>query len=531
MRKVLVLVVLAIFSLSAEILVSDDFESGTGNWTLTGNWGLEEGTSVSGTHFLTESPTGNYTANEVSSAVWKNPVDLSTYYDANVSFWIKFNIEEDFDYMFFEVSDDNGAYWRRLKTWTGEVSDWQKETVSLALYAGHSNVTFRFLFDSDPGLEADGMHIDDFIIEAGVFPNTGPYIYFWDAPVNYEGALNEFKSGAEVYDPDGVDSVWVEYSVDFSDTIFKVIALNTLENLWEFTIPNYGPGSQIDFRICAQDASDEHMTSSTSEYSYISGDYKIYDSGTISYYKLIENDQAMAVRITPHIYAQTGLVFALIRNYMDLDHISADMKFHVWTDNDGVPGEDMIIPITVTPEAYLENNCAFTRVDLRSYYLPMTEDFWIGVSAFEGNVYSLIEAPYEEGTTAYERSCSGSWSGTEWIWFQDTDYNYHFRAIMSEPEGIEENPILPSSTELHQNYPNPFNPSTVIGYSLKSEGMVILSVFNTKGELVRTLVNEKKTAGNHSVNFNGEGLNSGIYFYKLDVNGSNVDSKRMLLIK
>lgn len=96
--------------------------------------------------------------------------------------------------------------------------------------------------------------------------------------------------------------------------------------------------------------------------------------------------------------------------------------------------------------------------------------------------------------------------------------------------GIEDTSV-PSSTELRQNYPNPFNPSTEISYSLKNEGMVTLSVFNTKGELINSLVNEEKAAGNHTVNFNGEGLNSGIYFYRLSVDGNVTESKRMLLIK
>jgi len=96
--------------------------------------------------------------------------------------------------------------------------------------------------------------------------------------------------------------------------------------------------------------------------------------------------------------------------------------------------------------------------------------------------------------------------------------------------GIENN-NMPLITELRQNYPNPFNPSTEINYSLKSEGMVTLSVFNTKGELVSSLVNGMKTAGNHSVNFNGEGLNSGIYFYKLSVDSKPVQSRKMMMLK
>jgi len=104
--------------------------------------------------------------------------------------------------------------------------------------------------------------------------------------------------------------------------------------------------------------------------------------------------------------------------------------------------------------------------------------------------------------------------------------------IKTDENGTEiKSPFLPQTAELRQNYPNPFNPSTEISYSLKTEGLVMLSVFNTKGELVRTLANEKKTAGNHSVNFNGEGLNSGIYFYKLSVDGKAVQSRKMMMLK
>lgn len=102
--------------------------------------------------------------------------------------------------------------------------------------------------------------------------------------------------------------------------------------------------------------------------------------------------------------------------------------------------------------------------------------------------------------------------------------------LSKHPTSIEDN-ATPSSTELHQNYPNPFNPSTEISYSLKGESLVTLSVFNTKGELINSLVNEKKTAGNHSVNFNAENLNSGIYFYKLSVDGKAVQSKKMMMLK
>ncbi|MBK8983252.1 MAG: T9SS type A sorting domain-containing protein [Ignavibacteria bacterium] len=90
---------------------------------------------------------------------------------------------------------------------------------------------------------------------------------------------------------------------------------------------------------------------------------------------------------------------------------------------------------------------------------------------------------------------------------------------------------IPDKYSLSQNYPNPFNPVTVIHYSIPSGGnKVKLSVYNNLGKEIQTLVNEKQHAGSYSVNFNGEGLPSGIYFYRLEA-GDFSETKRMILIK
>ena len=97
--------------------------------------------------------------------------------------------------------------------------------------------------------------------------------------------------------------------------------------------------------------------------------------------------------------------------------------------------------------------------------------------------------------------------------------------------GIEAEEIsLVKDFELSQNYPNPFNPSTSIQFSLQNNSEVKLSVFNTKGELVSNLKDEKMAKGLHSVNFDASSLNSGIYFYTLKVNGKS-ESKKMILVK
>ncbi len=85
--------------------------------------------------------------------------------------------------------------------------------------------------------------------------------------------------------------------------------------------------------------------------------------------------------------------------------------------------------------------------------------------------------------------------------------------------------------ELYQNYPNPFNNSTKISYSISEPANVKLTVFNLKGELVRRLVNTRQSKGQYSVIFNADDLNSGIYFYRLEVNGSETESRKMLYLK
>jgi flagellar hook assembly protein FlgD len=94
----------------------------------------------------------------------------------------------------------------------------------------------------------------------------------------------------------------------------------------------------------------------------------------------------------------------------------------------------------------------------------------------------------------------------------------------------EELEMLPGKSTLAQNYPNPFNPSTTISFYNNLTGDVKLTVLNAKGEHVATLVNNNVKAGNHSVNFDGSKLNSGVYFYKLVTPTSTV-TKKMLLVK
>lgn len=99
-----------------------------------------------------------------------------------------------------------------------------------------------------------------------------------------------------------------------------------------------------------------------------------------------------------------------------------------------------------------------------------------------------------------------------------------------DPQMIDE---TPSTFELYQNYPNPFNPSTTISFTLPEAGLVTLKIYNLLGQEVAVLLdNEELDEGEQTVQFIGNGLASGLYFYRLMVNnGEYQDFKKMLLIK
>ncbi|MBN1300008.1 MAG: carboxypeptidase regulatory-like domain-containing protein [Melioribacteraceae bacterium] len=93
---------------------------------------------------------------------------------------------------------------------------------------------------------------------------------------------------------------------------------------------------------------------------------------------------------------------------------------------------------------------------------------------------------------------------------------------------------IPTTFALMQNYPNPFNPSTTISYDLPENGKVTLTIYNTIGQEVATLVNGTvQEAGSYKVNWNASNLASGIYLYRINVEGAknHVVVKKMMLMK
>ncbi len=148
-----------------------------------------------------------------------------------------------------------------------------------------------------------------------------------------------------------------------------------------------------------------------------------------------------------------------------------------------------------------------------------TQDNWnkLGFIPGAGNSNSLKEYSYTDQSLA----ASGN-------------YLYRLKQINSDgsfkysPE-VEVSVTLVIEYSLNQNYPNPFNPSTKISYSIPKDGFVKIILFNALGEQVETLVNEFQSTGIYNLSFNASKLNSGIYFYKIEVNDFSAVKKMMVL--
>ena len=92
------------------------------------------------------------------------------------------------------------------------------------------------------------------------------------------------------------------------------------------------------------------------------------------------------------------------------------------------------------------------------------------------------------------------------------------------------NQATPTDYKLAQNYPNPFNPTTQIEFSVPEAGNVLITVYNSLGKEVATLVNKDMQPGQYSISFDGSAQSSGVYFYRLEVNKYSA-IKKMILMK
>jgi hypothetical protein len=238
--------------------VSDNFDNN--------GWGTTTSTYVSPSSSITDSPSGNYSSNANETITLNSPVDLSNAIGASASFYAQWDIENNWDYVQFEVSTNGGGTWipqcgkftnsgssnnsqpTGEPLYDGTQNDWVLEEINLSDYLGE-NIIVRFQLRSDGSVNEDGFYFDDLtinIVEPGPLGLDGiSTVQFSVFPNPVEDLLNITTSVSnytiELYSLQGTLVERIEHnkgskSIDYSDLANGVYIVKLISGEFSQTV-------------------------------------------------------------------------------------------------------------------------------------------------------------------------------------------------------------------------------------------------------------------------------------------------------
>ncbi|MBE0565685.1 MAG: hypothetical protein IH621_07010 [Krumholzibacteria bacterium] len=199
-----------------EVIVFDDFSSGTGNWLIFIGWGLSSSIFYSAPCSLTDSPEGDYRDNWNAAVMFNGSDDFS-----RLTFWHRFDIEDGYDYGRVQIAADSGG-WQTIASYTGTQDTWQEVDLDLEAYAGQV-LRLRFLLETDYSVVRDGWYIDDVTLYGSGGDNQLPPVPAAVAPAEAEIVQSPVTLTVQnVADPEG-DPVTYGFRV-YSDSHLTQVA-------------------------------------------------------------------------------------------------------------------------------------------------------------------------------------------------------------------------------------------------------------------------------------------------------------------
>ena len=172
-------------------LYQEDFNSGIGQWSVNGDWGLTNEPSI-GSYALTDSPNGNYSAETSSYATIEVDLDFNFIANPFISFSAIWEIEEGYDFVRFQAYTEENGWVSLMGNYTiqgngataqplgqhgydGSQSTWVTEKIYLDQLGGYTPLAFRFIQDSDQYVEGDGFVFDNFSINGFLLGSSGDF--------------------------------------------------------------------------------------------------------------------------------------------------------------------------------------------------------------------------------------------------------------------------------------------------------------------------------------------------------------------
>ncbi len=354
---------------------------------------------------------------------------------------------------------------------------------------------------------------------------------------------------ANATDNIGVDSVWVKWYKNNTGMGIKQFKLLQTSGSNYSAAFNSLPGEvsvndSIFYRVFARDNSSQHNTDSTTLRSFkiISQTTACIGTGSTStsypFYTLYEDSRTQMLYKASEIIAGAGAAGFINKIGFTILTVGSPAMSGFTVRMQTITAATITTWAT-TGWSTVYTNSAYTPAGTGLQYIELsTPYYWNGT----GNL--LIEICFDNSAWTSNSTVAGT-SQTGTVIHNHVDggigCNLTSTSTASTRPNIcmvintatDVNPVgtsIPSVYSLSQNYPNPFNPSTKINFAIPKQGLVILKIYDILGREVRTLVNEVKSAGQYTVDFNASEFSSGVYFYKLESNSFS-DIKKMLLVK
>ena len=190
------------------------------------------------------------------------------------------------------------------------------------------------------------------------------------------------------------------------------------------------------------------------------------------------------------------------------------MYVKIFADDNGMPGDELYSGVTTGGVD------GWNDKDLSTQDLVVSGDFWVGIKTFATTLPMGVDTTTDEGASM--TNDGGGWSVYAG--------NIMFRVSLDSGTALSnEDNLLPSIFDISNAYPNPFNPSTTVNIDIPESGLLNVSIYNLKGQLVSTVVNETVYAGSHSFVWNAGGLTSGLYVMSVTYDGNTYNQKVTLV--
>jgi hypothetical protein len=192
---------------------------------------------------------------------------------------------------------------------------------------------------------------------------------------------------------------------------------------------------------------------------------------------------------------------------IDLENTGANDAFNVAATMSGGPPW-----LTI-----MDGSCSYGTIIAGTTETGAPDSYRFDIGGWPGGLFSVLL------TVTWEDNCGNQYGSEIQVWFDPSNL----------PTAAEGGPA--AFYAMDQNFPNPFNPSTRVSYSIAAHEHVALAVYDVTGKRIRTLVNQRQTAGPHEATWdgrddNGQSVSSGVYFYRITA-GEFTQTRRMVLLK